>query len=95
MMTTPGGGGGLLSVFGAPHTPSQNFDFSDFVNITPSPGQRPWPKTPGTIKTPQTISRRHLNFDNFLQPGASPVMRDHSAAKLSGLGMQLGGDLIS
>jgi hypothetical protein len=96
MMTTPGGGGGLLSVFGAPHTPSQNFDFSDFVNITPSPGQRPWPKTPGTIKTPQTVSRRHLNFDNFLQPGASPGMRgDHSAAKHAGLGMQLGGDLIS
>jgi hypothetical protein len=90
MMTTPGGGGGgLLSVFGAPHTPSQNFDFSDFVNITPSPGQRPWPKTPGTVKTPQTISRRHLNFENFLQPGASP------GVKHAGLGMQLGGDLIS
>ncbi|KIN00960.1 hypothetical protein OIDMADRAFT_197971 [Oidiodendron maius Zn] len=95
MMTTPGGGSGLLSVFGAPHTPSQNFDFSDFVNITPSPGQRPWPKTPGTIKTPQTVSRRHLNFDNFLQPSASPGLRDHSAAKHASLGMQLGGDLIS
>lgn len=97
MMTTPGGGGaGLLSVFGAPHTPSQNFDFSDFVNITPSPGQRAWPKTPGTtIKTPQTISRRHLNFDSFLQSNGSPGMRDLTAAKHAGLGMQLGGDLIS
>jgi hypothetical protein len=94
MMTTPGGGGGLLSVFGAPNTPSQNFDFSDFVNITPSPGQRPWPKTPGTIKTPQTVGRRHLTFDNFLQPN-SPGMRDHTASKHASLGMQLGGDLIS
>lgn len=37
MMTTPGGGGGL---FGNPQTPSQIFDFSDFVNITPSPAQK-------------------------------------------------------
>lgn len=95
MMTTPSGGAGLLSVFGAPNTPSQNFDFSDFVNITPSPGQRPWPKTPGTAKTPQAISRRHLNFENFLQPGASPGVRDHGLMKHTGLGMQLGGDLIS
>lgn len=95
MMTTPGGGGGFLSVFGAPHTPSQNFDFSDFVNITPSPGQRPWPKTPGTIKTPQTVTRRHLAFDSFLPANGSPGLRDHSTSKHTGLGMQLGGDLIS
>jgi hypothetical protein len=97
MMTTPGGGGGLLSVFGGPHTPSQAFDFADFVNITPSPGQRAWPKTPRTIKTPQTIHRRSLNFDSFLPPSSSPGMRDHnsSTTKHSGLGMQLGGDLLS
>ena len=95
MMTTPGGGGGLLSVFGGPHTPSQNFDFADFVNITPSPGQRAWPKTPGTIRTPATVARRHLNFEGFLPPGSSPNVRDHSSSKHAGLGMQLGGDLIS
>lgn len=100
MMTTPGGGAGLLGGFGNPHTPSQQFDFSDFVNITPSPGQRAWPKTPGaktpsTVKTPLTIARRHLNFDSFLPSGSSPNMRDHGTSKHTGLGMQLGGDLIS
>ena len=95
MMTTPGGGG-LLSVFGGPNTPSQAFDFADFVNITPSPGQRAWPKTPRTIKTPLTVNRRSLNFDSFMGPSASPGMRDHSSSttKHSGLGMQLGGDLL-
>jgi hypothetical protein len=73
MMTTPGGGGGLLSVFGGPQTPGQNFDFADFVNITPSPGQRAW-KTP-QIKTPATIARRNLTFENFLPPGASPTSK--------------------
>lgn len=101
MMTTPGAGGGLLSVFGAPHTPSQNFDFSDFVNITPSPGQRAWPKTPamktpGTIKTPHTVARRNLNFESFLATSSSPGMLDSNNPKQhTGLGMQLGGDLIS
>lgn len=97
MMTTPGGGAGLLSGFGNPQTPGQQFDFSDFVNITPSPGQRAWPKTPGaktpgTVKTPHTLARRHLNYDGF---SSSPNMRDHSNPKHTGLGMQLGGDLIS
>ncbi|KAF8866056.1 hypothetical protein BDZ45DRAFT_330690 [Acephala macrosclerotiorum] len=93
MTTTPSG---LLSGFGAPNTPSQAFDFSDFVNITPSPAQSAWPKTPRTIKTPSTLARRRLTFDNF-NPGSSPNMRDgHSnSTKHTGLGMQLGGDLIS
>jgi hypothetical protein len=94
MMTTPGGGGGLLSVFNNPHTPSQQFDFSDFVNITPSPGQRAWPKTPAA-KTPLTAARRLQTFETFLPPNASPNMRDQSTTKHAGLGMQLGGDLIS
>ncbi|KFY78545.1 hypothetical protein V498_09086, partial [Pseudogymnoascus sp. VKM F-4517 (FW-2822)] len=53
MMTTPGGGMGLLSGFGGgggPHTPSQTFDFADFVNITPSPAQ-------GAFKTPASVAR--------------------------------------
>jgi hypothetical protein len=98
MMNTPGGGSGLLSVFGGPNTPSQGFDFSDFVNITPSPAQTGFPKTPRTIKTPLTVARRRLTFDNLVPPGSSPSMRDHSsnASKhTTGLGMQLGGDLMS
>ncbi|KAI0550953.1 hypothetical protein F4679DRAFT_540950 [Xylaria curta] len=65
MMTTPGGG----NLF--PSTPGQPFDFSDFVNITPSPAQKPW-KTPlaySSIKTPtaktplDSLARRRLTFD--------------------------------
>ncbi|KAI0121656.1 hypothetical protein BJ170DRAFT_704307 [Xylariales sp. AK1849] len=59
MMTTPGGG----SFF--PQTPGQHFDFSDFVNITPSPAQKPW-KTPvalTTARTPRSMGRRMLTFD--------------------------------
>ncbi|KAI1363521.1 hypothetical protein F5Y08DRAFT_239013 [Xylaria arbuscula] len=63
-MTTPGGG----NLF--PTTPGQPFDFSDFVNITPSPAQKPWKtplayasvKTP-TSKTPIGLARRRLTFD--------------------------------
>lgn len=97
MMTTPGGGGSLLAGFGGPVTPSQGFDFSDFVNITPSPAQSAWPKTPRTAKTPLTVARRRLTFDNYNPPGSSPNMRDgnSSSTKHTGLGMQLGGDLIS
>jgi len=96
MMTTPSGhGSGLLSAFGGPNTPGQNFDFSDFVNITPSPAQNAWPKTPRTVKTPLTVARRRLTFENFLPPNSSPTLRDHSNGAAKGLGMQLGGDLIS
>ncbi|KAH7325095.1 hypothetical protein B0I35DRAFT_406824 [Stachybotrys elegans] len=58
MMTTPGGG----NMF--PNTPSQAFDFADFVNITPSPAQKPW-KTPVTLtaRTPLSVARRRLTFD--------------------------------
>ena len=62
MMTTPGGG----NLF--PTTPGQPFDISDYVNITPSPAQRPW-KTPvslSTAKTPLTITRRRLTFEEPL-----------------------------
>ncbi|KAH7342460.1 hypothetical protein BKA65DRAFT_292103 [Rhexocercosporidium sp. MPI-PUGE-AT-0058] len=91
MMTTPGGGGsGFLSNF--PNTPSQNFDFADFVNITPSPAQKAWPKTPRTIKTPLTVARRRLDFDN---PNASPNFQEAPGTKHTGLGMQLGGNLLS
>lgn len=59
MMTTPGGGNFF------PATPGQPFDFSDFVNITPSPAQKPW-KTPVALtsaKTPVSVARRRL-FDD-------------------------------
>lgn len=93
-MTTPGGGGGGGGFFGNPHTPNQGFDFSDFVNITPSPAQNAWSRTPGTLRTPGTVSRRSLTFDNFTR--GSPTIGPHSTTtpKEAGLGMQLGGKLI-
>lgn len=60
MMMTPGGG----NIF--PNTPGQGFDFADFVNITPSPAQKQW-RTPGpasTARTPMSVARRRLTFDD-------------------------------
>ncbi|KAK4464240.1 hypothetical protein QBC42DRAFT_50389 [Cladorrhinum samala] len=61
MMTTPGGGNPF------PATPGLNgFNFEDFVHMTPSPAQKPW-KTPGTLggsRTPATVARRRLTFDD-------------------------------
>jgi hypothetical protein len=96
MMITPGGGG-LLSAYGNPQTPSQAFDFSDFVNITPSPAQNAWPKTPRTVQTPASVARRRLTFEHFTTGGSSPILREPkgSDTKHTGLGMQLGGDLMS
>jgi len=66
MMTTPGGG----NLF--PNTPGPAFDFADFVNITPSPAQKPW-KTPVVLgaKTPLSVARRRLTFDEPLHHGMS------------------------
>lgn len=60
-MVTPGGS----NMF--PNTPGQGFDFSDFVNITPSPAQKPW-KTPASLsaRTPLSVARRRLTFDEPL-----------------------------
>lgn len=62
MMFTPGGG----NMF--PNTPTQGFDFADFVNITPSPAQKSW-KTPVSMpggRTPLSVTRRRLTFDEPL-----------------------------
>ncbi len=59
MMTTPGGGNPF------PNTPGLGFDFSDFVHMTPSPAQKPW-KTPlAGGRTPLSISRRRLTFEEI------------------------------
>jgi len=60
MMTTPGGGNPFL-----PNTPGLTFDFADFVHMTPSPAQKPW-KTPlAGAKTPLSIARRRLTFEDI------------------------------
>ncbi|PSK53994.1 hypothetical protein B9Z65_7800 [Elsinoe australis] len=89
IMNTPGNTG----LFGFPNTPSNNFNFADFCNVTPSPAQAQWPKTPATAKTPLAVSsaRRRLNFDTLMPPATSPSLSRH---KETGLGMDLGGELI-
>ena len=93
MMTTPG-----MTGFS---TPGQNFNFADFVNVTPSPAQGAFgSRTPGPAKTPLAAkeARRRLNFDTLIPPTASPNLSNigrGSVVKDSGLGMELGGELVS
>ncbi|TQS37771.1 hypothetical protein Golomagni_01741 [Golovinomyces magnicellulatus] len=58
---------------GSPNSPSQAFDFSDFVNITPSPVQLNWPMTPRTrsVKVSGMVDCRRLNFDMTTSSGIS------------------------
>jgi Whi5 like len=94
MMNTPGGSGAHFFGFGAT-TPGMGFNFADYVNVTPSPAQVPW-RTPGPTKTPLAAreARRRLNFDTLLPPGASPSLGNPDV-KVQGLGMELGGELVS
>ncbi|KAF2272461.1 uncharacterized protein EI97DRAFT_453050 [Westerdykella ornata] len=92
MMSTPGGGAPFPG-FGL--TTPGNFNFAEFVNMTPSPGQinGSWNRTPATIKTPGATreARRRLNFD----PTDSPRLgiERSRGVKVEGLGMDLGGEL--
>ncbi|KAI9822166.1 MAG: hypothetical protein M1832_003169 [Thelocarpon impressellum] len=99
MMTTPSGGA-FLAGYGGPNTPSQGFNFADFVNITPSPAQGAWAnRTPATAKTPLAAreARRRLNFDALVPPTGSAGLSNLGGvgAKQTGLGMELGGELVS
>lgn len=79
MLNTPG------NTFGLFNTPGQNFNFADFVNVTPSPAQGAFGNvTPSLARTPLAAkeARRTLTF-------GSPTM----ARKSAGLGMELGGEL--
>ncbi|KAK5172853.1 uncharacterized protein LTR77_002973 [Saxophila tyrrhenica] len=91
---TPGMGGAGFA-FG-PNTPGTNFNFADFVNVTPSPAQGSFNRTPNVGRTPAAAreARRKLNFDNLVPPSSSPVMT-RSGSRNEGLGMELGGELVS
>jgi hypothetical protein len=97
MMSTPGAGGFMAGF----STPGQNFNFADFVNVTPSPAQGAFGgRTPGPAKTPLAAreARRRLNFESLLPPGGSPNLSNvdrGSLGKETGLGMELGGELVS
>ena len=81
------------------NTPGQQFNFADFINITPSPAQGAFgSRTPGVIKTPLAAkdARRKLNFDSLAPPGGSPpVSSVGRGSSKEGLGMELGGALVS
>ena len=82
------------------NTPGQPFNFADFVNVTPSPAQGVFGnRTPGLAKTPLVAkdARQRLNFDSLVPPGGSPTLSNigRGTIKDSGLGMELGGELVS
>ena len=83
------------------NTPGQTFSWADFVNITPSPAQGAFGnRTPGITKTPLAAkeARRRLNLDSLLPPSGSPNLSGNvrgSSARGNGLGMELGGELVS
>lgn len=86
--------GGTTPLTNLATTPGPAFNFADFVNVTPSPAQGAFSRTPGPPKTPLAAkeARRRLNFDNLLPPGGgSPTM---TRQKMAGLGMELGGELV-
>ncbi|KAF2459573.1 hypothetical protein BDY21DRAFT_192859 [Lineolata rhizophorae] len=113
MMSTPGGGMSSFPGFG-PNTPSAAaFNYTDFLNFTPSPGQAVWKTPVAAAKTPlaggKEAARRRLNFDGLLPSssasGGSPNVGGSgsfesktstgSTKKETGLGMELGGELVS
>lgn len=75
-------------------TPDLQFNFADFVNVTPSPARSAWgDRTPGNSgSTPLSTkdARNRLNFDALLQPSPSS---SRLRGKETGLALQLGGEL--
>ncbi|KAI5204207.1 hypothetical protein E4T39_03783 [Aureobasidium subglaciale] len=74
MMHTPGGSNGLFGF--ALTTPSNNLNFADFCNVTPSPAQVNWAATKSPLSAREP--HRKLNFDGLLQSGSSPEVARHS-----------------
>ncbi|KAF2793152.1 hypothetical protein K505DRAFT_306325 [Melanomma pulvis-pyrius CBS 109.77] len=98
MMSTPGGGGAPFQGFGL-STPSANLNFAEFLNMSPSPAQvnGSWNRTPAAAKTPAAAreARRRLNFDTLLPPTNDSPRIGTRIGKIEGLGMDLGGELVS
>ena len=76
-------------------TPGQQFNFADFVNVTPSPAQGAFSRTPGLVQTPLGAkeARRRLNYDSLAPPGSPPLSNVGRGSIKGGLGMELGGEL--
>ncbi|KAI4167290.1 MAG: hypothetical protein LQ343_007334 [Gyalolechia ehrenbergii] len=92
---------GASGFFGGFNTPGQNFAWADFINVTPSPAQGAFGnRTPGLPKTPLAAkeARRRLNLDSLMASGGSPRLTSITRGpntKDMGLGMELGGELVS
>lgn len=76
---------GYTGLFNVPNTPSNNVNFADFCNVTPSPARSAWPKTPATaiLRTPLAVSsaKRMLNFEQLVPPVPSPTPGRHTRSK--------------
>jgi hypothetical protein len=97
MLSTPGGSAAHFVGLGAA-TPGVGFNFSDYLNVTPSPAQAAW-RTPGpgassTARTPLATreARRALHFDGLMPPAPNSP---EQGKRVTGLGMELGGELVS
>lgn len=97
MMSTPRGGG-----YAAPITPGPVLNFSEFLNMTPtpSPAQGAFGSlTPGLPNTPLAAkeARKKLHESGLAPGDGSPLMGGlsfKSKKKGTGLGMDLGGELL-
>ena len=85
-----------------PKTPGSAINYYDFINFTPSPSQGlDFYRTPNPAlaKTPLGTreTRRRLNYDSLVPPTGSPALGSLTASQgpQTGLGMELGGELVS
>jgi hypothetical protein len=85
-----------------PKTPGSAINYYDFINFTPSPSQGlEFYRTPNAAlaKTPLVAreARRRLNYDSLVPPTGSPALENLTASQgpQTGLGMELGGELVS
>ncbi|RMZ91112.1 hypothetical protein DV736_g1658, partial [Chaetothyriales sp. CBS 134916] len=92
VLNTPGQSLGLFN--GALQTPGPNFNFADFCNVTPSPGEAQWgSRTPGPAKTPSRLHQPPLNSDNLAVPTCNPTLQRQPPTS-QGLALQLGEELL-
>ena len=86
---TPGWNSTGMWNLGPPTTPGNtHVEFADFVHVTPSPAVAAAPCTPAATNKG---ARRKLHFDHLVPPSPGGAVE----GKNQGLGMELGGELVS
>ncbi|RMD39461.1 hypothetical protein DV735_g5662, partial [Chaetothyriales sp. CBS 134920] len=92
ILNTPGQNMGLFN--GALQTPGHNFNFADFCNVTPSPGEAHWgSRTPGPAKTPSRLNYSRFESDNLGLPINNSLLQRQRPGS-QGLALQLGEELL-